>query len=141
MGAAEEDGVGFASEGGLRTPGRSTNNVLGGGVGGPLKTPTSDNTLHHRRPPANSFNAQDEEDDDDDEDDFEPRRPVLRPAAALFDPSPAPAPSLHGGRIGDEEREKVERALEKVQLGFADGAAEEGGGEGGGFTYSSVVRR
>lgn len=134
MGAAEEDGVGFAMEGGLRTPGRSTNNGIGGGGGGPLKTPTSDDTLHHRRPQANSFNGEDE-----DEDDFEPRRPVLRPAAALFDPSPAPAPSLHGGRIGDEEREKVERALEKVQLGFAVGAAEEGGG--GGLTYSSVVRR
>lgn len=132
--------MGFASEGGLRTPGRSTNNGIGGGGGGPLKTPTSDDTLQHRRPPAKSFNAQDEEDDDDD-DDFEPRRPVLRPAAALFDPSPAPAPSLHGGRIGDGERERVERALEKVQLGFAVGAAEEEGGEGGGFTYSSVVRR
>lgn len=100
------------------------------------------------------------EDDDDEDDDFEPRRPIARSSAALFDPSPAPSlsPRSNGAAasasadesaLKDEERASIEDRLASINLGLSAGEGQgaavigppSSAANGAGLTYSSIVRR
>lgn len=67
--------------------------------------------------------------DPDDEDDFEPRRPIVRSSAALFDPSPAAVRpsglatvvSGEDGVLREEERATIEDKLASINLGLSAG--------------------
>jgi hypothetical protein len=95
------------------------------------------------------------------DDDFEPRRPIIRSSAALFDPSPAAlrpseAPNVAIGEesmLRDEERASIEDKLANINLGLSAGEGQgasvigppasspSAAGGGPGLTYSSIVRR